>query len=61
MDTSLEFLLLVVFLLFHMLLTFGIIKGNKKRDNLNILICKNNIATIKSFGNGLNLNVNNFQ
>jgi len=49
MDTSLEFLLFAMFLSFHRLLAFGIIKGNKKKDNLNILICKNNIAIIKSY------------
>jgi hypothetical protein len=50
MDASLEFLLLAIFFFFsHMLLAFGIIKGTKKKDNLNILICKNNIATIKNY------------
>jgi len=49
MDISLEFLLLAMFLFFHMLLAFGIIKGEQKKTNLNILICKNNIAIIKGY------------
>jgi hypothetical protein len=34
--------------LFHML-AFGIIKKEQEKKNLNILICKNNIVTIKSY------------
>ncbi len=35
MDASLEFLLLAIFFFFsHMLLAFGIIKGNKKKRQL---------------------------
>jgi hypothetical protein len=46
---NLEFLLLAMFFFFHMLIAFGFVKGEQKKDNLNILICKNNITTIKSY------------